>query len=412
MKSFFLSPVSKQYNLQVPESLRNANSSFILYEKIKEHINYCNSCNENTEILTSRCLLLKQILYPYGLYISDDVKKQFFLHKGLNLDNWCIPCKEEEIDEKNNILHKNKINYKSNLFLNETGKLYKRCLKKDGLCKCTSNLFVGSFNEKVERKKQKLTRDRRHPEKMQRENKHTEHRQPPIWQLENKETIVFPQQIFNSKGDYIYNTIKETLNHHRADNNSLVLVNEIMNNIMELGKAQKEDLIKKVTEEQEVDYIKNSEIYKIIKKLINISINESNDEFIEYYRLNKLDLNELIFKLNKKVKCEINFIYIDYLKTCLHVIILIYDKICEIDNLNNASNVYRKDSVILNDLVKLKEHLKTLNNTILNENKISIADINLKPEFRIYHERYGIPNKLIYDPIFLSTIKQELQVIL
>ena len=149
MKSFFLTSVSQQYNLQVPESLRNSNSSFIIYQNIKSHMLNCSSCRDDVPVLLNRCSILKPILYPYGLYISDDVKKNFFLHKGINLDNWCLKCKEEEIETKNNLTHKNKINYKSNIFLKENDKLYKRCLKKDGLCKCTTNLFVGPFNEKV-----------------------------------------------------------------------------------------------------------------------------------------------------------------------------------------------------------------------------------------------------------------------
>lgn len=170
LRTFYFSPHLRPYNIQIPTSLRNANSTFILYDKLKDHVSSCSSCQETPNIILNRCIILKQILYPYGLYVSDDFpNKGFYLHNGLDLRLWCKPCpddfigkdrdKEKEHKEdrkkeehKHTSKEKETIRYNSSLFLQENPDLYKRCEKKKSkLCDCTTNLFVGPFKS-IDRK--------------------------------------------------------------------------------------------------------------------------------------------------------------------------------------------------------------------------------------------------------------------
>ena len=164
LRTFYFSPQVKPYNIQVPLSLRNANSTFILYNNIKTHVSSCSSCQENPVVLLNRCEVLKQILYPYGLYISDDLNlTDFHMHNGLNLRDYCVKCPdiflnnhhddgEEDTNKKKKEENKT-IHYDSSLFLQEKTNLYKRCDTSAKLCgststsniKINSKLFVGPF---------------------------------------------------------------------------------------------------------------------------------------------------------------------------------------------------------------------------------------------------------------------------
>ena len=106
-----------EYNLQIPESLRNSNTTFIIYNQVRNHINSCNNCQQNSNIFLSNCITLKQILYPYGLYISNDAKKKIYLHGGIDLKNFCLLNKEQcFVPETSNLPQKQKIDYSSCIF--------------------------------------------------------------------------------------------------------------------------------------------------------------------------------------------------------------------------------------------------------------------------------------------------------
>ena len=56
-----------------PITLNNGQTSFIICEKIKDHLHICNECFKESEseskyIYQNNCKELKKILYPYGLY--------------------------------------------------------------------------------------------------------------------------------------------------------------------------------------------------------------------------------------------------------------------------------------------------------------------------------------------------------
>ena len=153
LRTFYFSQKAKPYNIQVPQSLQNANSTFILYDNIKNHVSSCSSCLDHPDGLSNRCLVLKTILYPYGLYLSNDLHKTFYMHNGLDLRYLCQTCPHVFIDENNKQTEKREettetINYESSLFLQEKNDLYKRGDKKLTLYGSTStskinrNLFI------------------------------------------------------------------------------------------------------------------------------------------------------------------------------------------------------------------------------------------------------------------------------
>ena len=74
-----------------------------------------------------------------------------------------------------------------------------------------------------------------------------------------------------------------------------------------------------------------------------------------------------------------------------------------------ASKKWEQDSIILNDREKLKEYLETLNNnyTLINLTITSLK-LNVRPQYAIYHERYGVPQHLEYNPKLLEGILIEL----
>ena len=187
LRTFYFSPQVKPYNIQVPQSLRNANSTFILYNHIKTHVSSCSSCQENPVVVLNRCEVLKQILYPYGLYISNDLRnKEFHMHNGLDLQDFCVKCpdvflnnrhdKEKGTEEgtgEGEKKEKETINYESSLFLQEKTNLYKRCNTPAKLCGSTStsksNLFVGPFRF-IDRKTLPIIKEKGGERKPQRKN--------------------------------------------------------------------------------------------------------------------------------------------------------------------------------------------------------------------------------------------------
>jgi predicted transcriptional regulator with HTH domain len=106
---------------------------------------------------------------------------------------------------------------------------------------------------------------------------------------------------------------------------------------------------------------------------------------------------------------------------CFYNIIEIYKNI--LDAIKNAFDVkldlqsqmigceqYKQDSKILHDPTLLKDYITQLNNSMLTLFSINIQSplLNIKPQYAIYHERYGIPSNLEYDPELLEEILEEL----
>ena len=77
----------------------------------------------------------------------------------------------------------------------------------------------------------------------------------------------------------------------------------------------------------------------------------------------------------------------------------------------NAEN-WRQDSIILNDPNKLREFIEALNKTFrILDLTVTASKATLKPQYTIYHELYGIPPNLEYDPHLMKPILEQLQIL-
>jgi uncharacterized coiled-coil DUF342 family protein len=73
-----------------------------------------------------------------------------------------------------------------------------------------------------------------------------------------------------------------------------------------------------------------------------------------------------------------------------------------------AAETWKQDSIILRDKEKLQEYLENLNNNFSAMSfQITSKKINIKIQYQVYHERYGIPYNLEYDPTLLKAIMEE-----
>jgi hypothetical protein len=98
---------------QVPSSLYDSNTSFILYEKMLSHMKDCNKCRFSKDILhLYDCQELIGILYPYGEYIETNSSgSNMRLHSKINIEKFyknhkdtkqnCKSCANNEIELDN-----------------------------------------------------------------------------------------------------------------------------------------------------------------------------------------------------------------------------------------------------------------------------------------------------------------------
>lgn len=81
--------------IMIPINIYNTNTSFICYQSLLSHIKDCNDCKNGKDILhICNCKEVKGILYPYGLYIANNIPNGINLHKRISLDDWCLTCDE------------------------------------------------------------------------------------------------------------------------------------------------------------------------------------------------------------------------------------------------------------------------------------------------------------------------------
>jgi hypothetical protein len=77
----------------------------------------------------------------------------------------------------------------------------------------------------------------------------------------------------------------------------------------------------------------------------------------------------------------------------------------------NAEN-WRQDSIILRDPSKLSEYIEALNKSFrIMDLGITSSKAMIKPQYKIYHELYGIPTNLTYDPHLMKPILDSLQML-
>jgi len=86
-----------------------------------------------------------------------------------------------------------------------------------------------------------------------------------------------------------------------------------------------------------------------------------------------------------------------------------YDKKIQARSAVLDSLDWKKDSEILNNAIKLKEYVEDLNKTIsLFHLDIQPIPVELKRQYAIYHNLYGIPKNLEYDPKLMGPILADL----
>lgn len=94
-KTYFKYWKKSSHEILIPINIYNTNTSFICYESLLSHIKDCNDCKHCKDVLhLYNCKELKGILYPYGLYIANNIPNGINLHKRVTLDDWCLTCEE------------------------------------------------------------------------------------------------------------------------------------------------------------------------------------------------------------------------------------------------------------------------------------------------------------------------------
>ena len=101
--------------------------------------------------------------------------------------------------------------------------------------------------------------------------------------------------------------------------------------------------------------------------------------------------------------------FIDNYKGILSLTKSSYDKKNEARSAQLDSEDWKKDSEILNNADKLREYVENLNKTIsLFKLGIQSIAVELKQQYIIYHNLYGVPANLEYDPVLMKPILEEL----
>lgn len=135
-----------------------------------------------------------------------------------------------------------------------------------------------------------------------------------------------------------------------------------------------------------------------------ISIDEFNELNIGLENLRMLFVNTS----EDDIECCFSNI-IDIYKNMLKIIKYAYDE----KNLKQStlinSEKWKQDSIILNDNDKLQDFLESLQKSFsVIDLAITAKKVTIKKQYQTYHDRYGIPNNLEYDPLLLKNIMIEL----
>lgn len=100
---------------------------------------------------------------------------------------------------------------------------------------------------------------------------------------------------------------------------------------------------------------------------------------------------------------------VDIYDNMLHVVKHAFeDKMLRM-TIETSAEKWKQDSIILNDRNKLEEYLRALNNNFaLLSMTITSEKAMLKPQYMLYHKRFGVPPHLEYDPKKMKRILIEL----
>lgn len=144
-----------------------------------------------------------------------------------------------------------------------------------------------------------------------------------------------------------------------------------------------------------LDFLKNDEYNKVFSE---INTEETQKILYGLYTLKTSvsDTFSTIIDLYESIFVSIKYFYFLY---------------SELKNNEAQCLEYKEDSEILNDINKLKEYIKQqrFNMNAITTVTIQTQKLNIKPEYLKYIQLYGLPYKMIFDPVLLQEIIDELK---
>ena len=123
--------------------------------------------------------------------------------------------------------------------------------------------------------------------------------------------------------------------------------------------------------------------------------------------------NKLAIQMNS-LKTSMNPMYVrllNYMNACLTTLLIVEGSSKEQVIIKNDIVKLRADNEVLYNVELLKKYLETLTKktfTIFPDQKVATSRIKLRPEYDLYIDRYGFPNKGAFNPALLADIIIEL----
>jgi hypothetical protein len=143
-KSYYKYLFQNKCIMTPPKNLYDSNTSYISYKKYIDHISTCDDCNNVNHILNDNCTQLKNVLYPYGLYPTDQNKKIYYPN-SIDLKCW---CNDTRFTKPLCIYSNSNSNINNNSVWNYSDNNNKNCNNcnnyniDDDLCKTRKKLFI------------------------------------------------------------------------------------------------------------------------------------------------------------------------------------------------------------------------------------------------------------------------------
>lgn len=139
-----------------------------------------------------------------------------------------------------------------------------------------------------------------------------------------------------------------------------------------------------------------------------------NDEYDNVFSELSTDETQKILYGLYKLKTSVSDSFgplIDLYESIFMSIKYFYFLYSELKNNESQCLKYKEDSEILNDIEKLKEYIKQqqLNMNSITSFTIQAQKLNIKPEYLKYIQLYGLPYKMIFDPVLLQEIIDDMK---
>lgn len=207
-----------------------------------------------------------------------------------------------------------------------------------------------------------------------------------------KEALTINSDLYNSKIKYYYTQTPNDINSLNSTGGvfPLLLYNSSttcsITNLTNLYSISKINLY--------LEYLKNDEYDKVFTTLTT----DITQEILYDLQLTKQNVDECyhdVLNVYEKIFRSIRLFYFLY---------------SEIYGDKNNCEKYKEDSIILNDIEKLKKYLTELQ---FNLNEITVVSVKadnliIKEEYIKYIQLYGVPYKSMFDEILLQQIKDSL----